>query len=71
MRTQKEADVAKSPRCPTCNQPLGDDPQARPFCTERCKLLDLGKWLGEEFRVASVEDPYDPGEEMEEIEEIH
>ena len=24
---------------------------AAPFCSDRCKLLDLGKWLGEEYRV--------------------
>jgi hypothetical protein len=23
----------------------------RPFCSERCKLLDLGKWASEEYRV--------------------
>jgi endogenous inhibitor of DNA gyrase (YacG/DUF329 family) len=39
-------------RCPTCKREL--DPANRayaPFCSERCKLIDLGKWLGEEFRV--------------------
>jgi hypothetical protein len=24
----------------------------RPFCSERCKLIDLGKWLGEEHRIS-------------------
>jgi len=24
----------------------------RPFCSERCKLIDLGKWANEEYRVA-------------------
>jgi hypothetical protein len=24
---------------------------AFPFCSSRCKLLDLGKWLGEEYRI--------------------
>jgi endogenous inhibitor of DNA gyrase (YacG/DUF329 family) len=24
-----------------------------PFCSERCKLLDLGRWLGEEYRLSS------------------
>jgi hypothetical protein len=23
-----------------------------PFCSERCHLVDLGRWLGEEYRVA-------------------
>ncbi len=24
-----------------------------PFCSERCKMVDLGKWLGEEYRLNS------------------
>ena len=42
--------------CPRCGKlvaadeerPLGE---AFPFCSERCRLLDLGKWLDEEYRV--------------------
>jgi endogenous inhibitor of DNA gyrase (YacG/DUF329 family) len=26
-------------------------PAFRPFCSERCKLLDLGRWLSEDYRV--------------------
>lgn len=40
--------------CPTC-QKKGDwlkGPYS-PFCSERCKLVDLGKWLGEEYRISS------------------
>ena len=37
--------------------------QWRPFCSERCRLLDLGNWLGERYRApgepAAVED-HDP-----------
>lgn len=39
------------PRCPICDAPVdmsGDNPW-RPFCSERCKLLDLGRWLGGEY----------------------
>ena len=35
--------------CPTCNKESVDE--YRPFCSERCKLIDLGKWAGEEYRV--------------------
>jgi endogenous inhibitor of DNA gyrase (YacG/DUF329 family) len=24
----------------------------RPFCSERCKLIDLGNWLGEKYRIS-------------------
>ncbi len=39
--------------CPICKKPVparAENP-AFPFCSNRCKLLDLGKWLGEEYRV--------------------
>jgi uncharacterized protein len=37
--------------CPTCRQ-RGDWFSTRwgPFCSERCRWVDLGKWLGEEHR---------------------
>jgi endogenous inhibitor of DNA gyrase (YacG/DUF329 family) len=40
-------------RCPTCRKQVArDDANARwPFCCERCRLVDLGRWLGEEYRV--------------------
>lgn len=39
--------------CPTCSKPVqwGPDATWRPFCSERCKLIDLGEWLGEEKRI--------------------
>ena len=38
--------------CPTCNRQVEWQGNAfRPFCSERCKLLDLGKWVSEEYRV--------------------
>ena len=37
--------------CPTCNRQVEwQDNPFRPFCSERCKLLDLGKWVSEEYR---------------------
>jgi hypothetical protein len=36
-----------------CRKPVasrGSNP-AFPFCSERCKLLDLGKWLSEDYRI--------------------
>jgi endogenous inhibitor of DNA gyrase (YacG/DUF329 family) len=42
------------PACPICKKPVPprEANRAFPFCSDRCKLLDLGKWLGEEYRVA-------------------
>jgi uncharacterized protein len=37
-------------RCPTCQRELtwNADFPWRPFCSERCKMVDLGAWLAEE-----------------------
>jgi hypothetical protein len=39
--------------CPICNREndFFADPVG-PFCSKRCKLVDLGKWLGEEYCVS-------------------
>lgn len=29
----------------------------RPFCSERCKLIDLGAWASEDYRIATAEQP--------------
>jgi endogenous inhibitor of DNA gyrase (YacG/DUF329 family) len=46
--------VALISLCPICNRPAPPRPANRsfPFCSDRCRLIDLGKWLGEEYRVA-------------------
>lgn len=39
--------------CPICQKPAA--PRAEnasfPFCSRRCRAVDLGRWLGEEYRV--------------------
>ncbi len=39
--------------CPSCKKPLewSTDNPHRPFCSERCKLIDLGAWANEEFQI--------------------
>lgn len=38
--------------CPTCRKVgLWFDGVYGPFCSKRCRLIDLGKWLGEENRI--------------------
>ncbi len=37
-------------KCPTCKKEVEwEGNPYRPFCSERCKLIDLGKWLDEEY----------------------
>ena len=40
--------------CPTCSERVKwtEGNPHRPFCSERCKLLDLGNWLDENYRIA-------------------
>lgn len=39
-------------RCVICHRPLpGGEDRWFPFCSERCKLVDLGQWLGEAYRI--------------------
>lgn len=48
--------------CPICKKKTTwEENPWRPFCSERCKLIDLGKWISEEYRV--------PGEKTEGKEE--
>jgi uncharacterized protein len=44
--------------CPSCGKTVDWTPAAvwRPFCSERCKLIDLGAWAAERYRVPAVED---------------
>jgi len=48
--------------CPTCGASAPWDPanRFRPFCSERCKMIDLGAWATERYRVPVVE-PDDDG----------
>ena len=41
--------------CPICGKPAA--PAHRPFCSQRCADLDLGRWLGEGYRIPSAEKP--------------
>lgn len=38
--------------CPTCKAPARTDQRWHPFCSERCKLLDLAAWFGERYTIA-------------------
>lgn len=44
--------------CPRCGSQVPWTPASRwrPFCSERCKMVDLGAWATEEYRVPAVED---------------
>ncbi|HEX2826726.1 MAG TPA: DNA gyrase inhibitor YacG [Burkholderiales bacterium] len=48
----------KKVACPRCGTMVEWDPQNRyrPFCSERCKMIDLGAWANESYRIPVAED---------------
>ncbi len=58
--------IIKKVPCPQCGQPAVFSPSNvfRPFCSERCKMIDLGAWASESYRIESpiVELPEDSTE---------
>ena len=42
--------------CPRCQQATTwqDNPN-RPFCSERCRLIDLGAWANEDYKIATAQ----------------
>ena len=45
--------------CPRCKKlTTWQDNAYKPFCSDRCKLIDLGAWANEEYRVAAEESPF-------------
>ncbi len=56
----------RRPRCPVCHKTVLDAPNTtpgavapvpacRPFCSDRCKMVDLSRWLGGEYAIAGTE----------------
>jgi len=49
--------------CPTCKQPVESTAEDFPFCSERCRLIDLGKWASGGYVVSSpIQDTSDEAE---------
>ncbi len=41
-------------KCPTCRKEVyWENNQYRPFCSDRCRLIDLGAWAEERYRIRS------------------
>ena len=39
--------------CPNCRKPVHWSPtnRYRPFCSQRCQMIDLGAWASEDYRI--------------------
>lgn len=50
----------KNIRCPICGIPITGQPAEwpdYPFCSGRCRKIDLGRWLGEKYGIPAEEQP--------------
>jgi len=54
--------LKSTPTCPRCGTPISwEGNPYRPFCSRRCRELDLLKWLKEEYRIPEEIREEDPG----------
>jgi uncharacterized protein len=56
------SDPAKSPgrqKCPTCGKPAAE--AFRPFCSRRCRDVDLHRWLSGQYAIPVTEDTDEDG----------
>jgi endogenous inhibitor of DNA gyrase (YacG/DUF329 family) len=53
-------------RCPICDGPMRGESAAEfphlPFCSERCRRIDLGRWLGESYRIPGPDSSVAPAD---------
>ena len=51
--------AARSVKCPQCGALVPWTPESkwRPFCSERCKMIDLGAWASERYRITPSDAP--------------
>ena len=52
-------------RCPICKKEVAFDDPNMPFCSDRCRLIDLGNWAAEKYIISAPSKP----NELEELEE--
>jgi endogenous inhibitor of DNA gyrase (YacG/DUF329 family) len=53
-------------RCPICKKEVAKDNPELPFCSERCRIIDLGNWSAEKYVISSPAKPESTHEDDEE-----
>ena len=51
-----------APRCRVCGAPVEPSFDAFPFCSRRCRLVDLGRWFSGKYHITRPLDPQDENE---------
>ncbi len=50
-------------KCPICKKNVAEEDRFFPFCSERCKIIDLGNWASEKYVISTPIQPTDSEEE--------
>jgi len=58
METPPKKRLVSCPQCKSLSE-YSTDNKFRPFCSERCKLIDLGEWATESYRIPAAIKPED------------
>jgi len=54
MQADASAKPGKAKACPICGKPASE--ASRPFCSERCRQVDLNRWLSNSYAIPAKED---------------
>jgi endogenous inhibitor of DNA gyrase (YacG/DUF329 family) len=52
-------------KCPICKTEVVPGSPDFPFCSERCRIIDLGNWASEEYKISEPATPQQPADEDE------
>jgi len=53
-------------KCPICKKEISENAEFFPFCSDRCRIIDLGNWASEKYVIST---PIHPPEEESEPDE--
>jgi hypothetical protein len=53
-------------RCPICRKKVEPDDSYVPFCSDRCRIIDLGNWASEKYMISTPADPQEVPDTAEE-----
>jgi endogenous inhibitor of DNA gyrase (YacG/DUF329 family) len=51
---KRPANKRSAKKCPICGKPATE--ASRPFCSERCRDVDLNRWLSDSYRILAAKD---------------
>lgn len=72
-RHKQHMATATSPQCSICKRPIEHPPENKwfPFCSNRCKVIDLSKWLSGDYKIPALDDEPDDGSTPDGQGELH